>query len=97
MDLRTSVFERAADSPVLENVLPLCELAKGLEEAGEFELAAETLRPFWEGLSYRPNTGGLADDAKAELLLRAGTITGWQSISSRDSSTLRSVARRGTR
>jgi tetratricopeptide (TPR) repeat protein len=77
MDLRTSVFEREADSPVLENVLPLCELAKGLEEAGEFELAEETLRPFWEGLSYRPNTDGLGDEAKAELLLRTGTITGW--------------------
>ena len=77
MDLRTSVFEREADSPVLENVLPLCELAKGLEEAGEFELAEETLRPFWEGLSYRPNTSSLGDEAKAELLLRTGTITGW--------------------
>src|SRR5215813_4433378 len=77
MDLRTSVFERETDSPVLENVLPLCELAKGLEEAGEFELAEETLRPFWEGLSYRPDTRGLGDEAKAELLLRTGTITGW--------------------
>jgi tetratricopeptide (TPR) repeat protein len=77
MDLRTSVFDREAESPVLENVLPLCELAKGLEEAGEFELAEETLRPFWEGLSYRPNTSGLGEGAKAELLLRTGTITGW--------------------
>jgi len=77
MNLRTSVFEREADSPVLENVLPLCELAKGLEEAGEFELAEETLRPFWDGLSYRPTTDGLGTEAKAELLLRTGTITGW--------------------
>src|SRR5438045_2438627 len=76
MDLQTSVFEREAETPVLENVLPLCELAKGLEDAGEFELAEETLRPFWEGLSYRPNTSGLSREAKAELLLRTGTITG---------------------
>ena len=42
MDLQTSVFEREAQNVVLDNVLPLCELAKGLEEAGEFELAEET-------------------------------------------------------
>ncbi|HEY2960919.1 MAG TPA: helix-turn-helix domain-containing protein [Pyrinomonadaceae bacterium] len=77
MNLRTSVFEREAENPVLDNVLPLCELAKGLEEAGEFELAEETLRPFWEGLSYRPNISSLGEEAKAELLLRTGTITGW--------------------
>lgn len=77
MDLQTSVFEREAESPALENLLPLCELAKGLEDAGEFELAEETLRPFWSGLPNVPNTNGLQREAKAELLLRAGTITGW--------------------
>jgi hypothetical protein len=77
MDLQTSVFEREAESPALDNILPLCELAKGLEDAGEFELAEETLRPFWNGLTTVPNTNGLQRDAKAELLLRAGTLTGW--------------------
>lgn len=77
MDLQASVFEKDAASSALENVLPLCELAKGLEEAGEFELAEETLRPFWAGLSNRPDTAGLTAYAKAELLLRAGTLTGW--------------------
>src|SRR5690349_11450350 len=76
MDLQT-VFEKETEAPVLDNILPLCELAKGLEEAGEFELAEETLRPFWAGLSARPNVEGLGDKAKAELLLRAGTLTGW--------------------
>ena len=77
MDLQTSVFEREAENPALDNVQPLCELAKGLEEAGEFELAEETLRPFWRGVPNLPNTHGLQGDAKAELLLRAGTLTGW--------------------
>jgi tetratricopeptide (TPR) repeat protein len=77
MDLQTSVFEREAVNPTLDNVLPLCELAKGLEEAGEFELAEETLRPFWDGLPNRPNTHDLTGEAKAELLLRTGTLTGW--------------------
>jgi tetratricopeptide (TPR) repeat protein len=77
MDLQTSVFEREAINPALDNVLPLCELAKGLEDAGEFELAEETLRPFWDGLPNLPDTNGLHGEAKAELLLRIGTLTGW--------------------
>lgn len=77
MDLQTSVFKDETDTPLWENVLPLCELAKGLEEAGEFELAEETLRPFWQGVPNRPNTSGIADRAKSELLLRTGTLTGW--------------------
>jgi tetratricopeptide (TPR) repeat protein len=77
MSLQTSLFKNQTDTPVLEDVLPLCELAKSLEEAGEFELAEETLRPFWQGLPHRPNTEGMAEGAKGELLLRTGTLTGW--------------------
>ena len=77
MDLQTSVFESQTDFSVADNALPLCELAWGLEEAGEFERAAETLRPFWRGLPHRPDTEGLSDEAQAELLLRTGMLTGW--------------------
>jgi tetratricopeptide (TPR) repeat protein len=77
MDLQTSIFENHADISVADNVIPLCELARGLEEAGEFERAAETLQPFWKGLPHRPVTEGLSAEAKAELLLRTGTLTGW--------------------
>ena len=77
MELQTTVFENLSDSAIAENLLPLCEFAKALEEAGEFEQAAETLRPFWSGLLKRPGTAGLTEEAKAELLLRTGTLTGW--------------------
>ena len=77
MDLQTSAFEKELETPVLDDVLPLCELAKGFEEAGEFEVAEDALRPFWVGVSHRPNTVGLTGLAKAELLLRTGTLTGW--------------------
>jgi tetratricopeptide (TPR) repeat protein len=77
MDLQLSVISEQTDFSVVDNVIPLCELAKGLEEAGEFESAAETLQPFWRGLAHRPETDGLDDQAKAELLLRTGTLTGW--------------------
>ena len=77
MDLQTSVFENQTAFSVADNALPLCELAWRLEEAGEFERAAETLRPFWRGIPHRPDTEGLSDEAQAELLLRTGMLTGW--------------------
>src|SRR5689334_9515360 len=77
MDLQAFVFKTETESPSLHNVIPLCELAKGFEEAGEFELAKDTLHIFWRGLPYRPITNGLDLHAKAELLLRTGTLTGW--------------------
>ena len=77
MELQTQIVNGATGSAVAENVTPLCELAKGLEEAGEFEQAAETLRPFWARLGQPPNTAGLELSAKAELLLRSGALTGW--------------------
>lgn len=77
MDLQTSVIDNQTELSVIENVIPLCELAKGLEEAGEFDSAAETLQPFWRGLPHRPETDALEIHAKAELLLRTGTLTGW--------------------
>ena len=77
MDLQTSVLKAETESPGLQEVVPLCEVAKGLEEAGEFERAADTLRPFWRGLPHRPITSELDQRAKGELLLRTGTLTGW--------------------
>src|SRR5258705_10641807 len=77
MELQTSIFRSQPDLQVAENVIPLCELARGFEEAGEFEQARETLLPFWQKLGERPDTTGLNDEAKAELLLRTGTLTGW--------------------
>jgi len=76
MELHTSVFKDPSENAVADDIIPLCELAKNLEEAGEFESACEVLRPFWHGLLHRPETTRLADEVKAELLLRAGTLTG---------------------
>ena len=71
MELHTAVFKSSTENPVADDVIPLCELAKNLEEAGEFESASEMLRPFWQGVLRRPETSGLPDEAKADLLLRA--------------------------
>ena len=77
MDLQRSVYEDVIDPAVADDVLPLCQLSKDLEEAGEFDQAAETLSSFWSGIPNRPKTNGLAEHAQAELLLRTGTLTGW--------------------
>jgi tetratricopeptide (TPR) repeat protein len=77
MHLQVTALNFVIDDVVSDDVIPLCEFAKNLEEAGEFERAAETLRGFWGGLFTRPETKGLHDEAKAELLLRTGTLTGW--------------------
>jgi tetratricopeptide (TPR) repeat protein len=77
MELQRPIFVDESIPLATEDVLPLCELAKGFEEAGEFEQAYEALRPFWTRLGARPATSGLSPDAKAELLLRCGSLTGW--------------------
>lgn len=77
MDLQASAFNSVIDPMIGDDILPLCEIAKNLEEAGEFQRAAETLSGFWSGLLIRPQTNGLVEEAKAELLLRTGALTGW--------------------
>lgn len=77
MDLPLVVIGNVIDPAIADDVIPLCELAKNLEEAGEFDHAAETLSSFWEGVPTRPVIQGLGDEAQAELLLRTGTLTGW--------------------
>lgn len=77
MELQRTVIVEEAHSQTADDVLPLCELARGFEEAGEFEQAFETLRTFWERIGERPKTSGLPTQAQAELLLRAGALTGW--------------------
>ncbi len=77
MDLQVFALNPVINSVVVDDVIPLCEFAKNLEEAGEFERAAATLSAFWNGLLNRPETRGLKEEEKAELLLRTGTLTGW--------------------
>ena len=77
LPLPLSLVGNAIDPAVADDVIPLCELARNLEEAGEFDRASEILASFWQGVPNRPVTEGLGEEARAELLLRAGTLTGW--------------------
>lgn len=60
-----------------ERVHHLCARAKELAEAGEFEAARSTLGEFWNRVGERPRLDGLDNSARAELLLRAGALSGW--------------------
>jgi CheY-like chemotaxis protein/tetratricopeptide (TPR) repeat protein len=54
-----------------------CQLAKGLEDVGSFETAREAMGELWAGVGERPDLAGLEEATAAEVLLRAGTLTGW--------------------
>ncbi|HVF49805.1 MAG TPA: sigma 54-interacting transcriptional regulator [Pyrinomonadaceae bacterium] len=54
-----------------------CALAKELEVAGNYETACTVLSEFWPRVGQRPQTEDLSAGAGAELLLRAGALTGW--------------------
>lgn len=53
-----------------------CELASDFENRGEYEEACEVLSAFWPHLGERPILAGLERNIAAELLLRAGVLTG---------------------
>ena len=60
-----------------QSAVAACREAKEFENLGDFEAAREALSPFWNGIGERPRVEGLAPVDQAELLLRAGTVSGW--------------------
>jgi tetratricopeptide (TPR) repeat protein len=54
-----------------------CELAREFENKGEYEEAREILSGLWPRTDRRPIVKGLEPDIAAEVLLRAGVLTGW--------------------
>src|ERR1700682_1603489 len=58
-----------------QEVLAHCFAAKQLEDAGDYEAARLELSHFWQRIGERPKLDGLGEIAKAELLLRAGSLS----------------------
>jgi tetratricopeptide (TPR) repeat protein len=54
-----------------------CQLAKGLEDAGDYEAARQVMGDLWQCLGGRPKIEGLDRSTAAEVLLRVGVLTGW--------------------
>jgi tetratricopeptide (TPR) repeat protein len=54
-----------------------CQLANELEEKGDYEGAREVMGELWQRVGERPQVHELDQSTAAEVLLRAGVLTGW--------------------
>jgi DNA-binding NtrC family response regulator len=71
---------RQIDNPALSHMqraLLRCQLAKELEDSGNFEAARDAMGELWGRIGERPQLAGLDERAAAEVLLRTGSLTGW--------------------
>lgn len=79
MHLHTSLLRQLDNSKLslIERAELRCRLAKELEEAGNYEAARNALGELWRRIGERPKIEDLAPHIAAEVLLRAGSLTGW--------------------
>ena len=79
MSISSQLLHRIADPSLTkdERARFRCQLAKELEEVGNYEAAREAMGGLWSRVGERPALEGLDEAAAAEVLLRAGTLTGW--------------------
>jgi len=78
MSLRTSLL-RTLENPQLsvnDRVALCCEATRELENTGEYEEARKVLTDYWPRIGEQPKLEGLEPETAAELLLRAGVLTG---------------------
>ena len=54
-----------------------CEVARDSEDRGEYEKARQALREYWRRIGEQPKLSGLEESTAAEVLLRAGVLTGY--------------------
>lgn len=79
MNLAKQLF-RQIDDPTLssdERVRLRCQLAKELEDAGNYEAARGAMGDLWQRVGERPRIDDLELHTQAEVLLRAGALSGW--------------------
>jgi transcriptional regulator with PAS, ATPase and Fis domain len=71
---------RQIDNPALdqaERARLRCQHAKELEDSGNYESARQMMGELWRRVGERPQLDGLDERTAAEVLLRAGTLSGW--------------------
>jgi tetratricopeptide (TPR) repeat protein len=54
-----------------------CEMAKELEETGNYEDASKSMGELWQRVGEQPQVQELDQSTAAEVILRAGVLTGW--------------------
>ena len=79
-----SIQKNVATPPLTrsEEVLACCAIAREKLEAGNYDSGCAALASWWT-LGEWPRHAGLSDSATAELLLVAGTLSGWVASSQR--------------
>lgn len=79
MDSQISLRERLNDPKLSPNQRALirCQIAKQLEEAGDFEGARNAMGELWQRVGERPNIEALDRRTSVEVLLRAGVLSGF--------------------
>lgn len=76
----TSEMLQQIDNPELDHDARAqlrCRLAKELEEAGKYEAARRMMGELWQFIGERPVIDNLDKRTAAEVLMRAGTLSGW--------------------
>lgn len=79
MSLASQLLQQV-DNPALgraERARLRCQLAKELEDSGNYEAARNAMSGIWQRVGERPQLEGLDQQAAAEVLLRAGALSGW--------------------
>jgi CheY-like chemotaxis protein len=79
MRISSQLLQRIADPtlPEDERARLRCQLAKELEDVGNYEAAREAMGELWSRVGERPILEGLDEATAANVLLRAGVLTGW--------------------
>src|SRR5215204_1712165 len=73
------LLQRIADPSLTreERARLRCQLAKNLEDTGNYEAAREAMGELWSQVGQPPMLEGLSSETAAEVLLRSGALTGW--------------------
>ncbi|HEX8845747.1 MAG TPA: response regulator [Pyrinomonadaceae bacterium] len=79
MNSTNQLLHRIADPSLTlnERAQLRCQLAKQLEEIGNYEAAREAMGDLWQGVGHCPVIEELDQATEAEVLLRVGVLTGW--------------------
>ncbi len=90
MNTTTQLLHRIADPTLTppERAQLRCQLAKELEDIGNYEAARDAMGELWRGIGHRVVLEELDKATGAEVLLRAGVLTGWLGCAKRIEGTL---------
>ncbi|MBA3242329.1 MAG: tetratricopeptide repeat protein [Acidobacteria bacterium] len=78
---------RQLDDPTLtrdEQAMLRCRITADFEHRGQYEAAGNALAELWQGIGQRPILKGLPEGTAAEVLLRAGSLSGWLASAAQD-------------